>query len=119
GGRDLVEGQSQRGPVELVVGRWPLQRHANVLLVHPAVECPYPHKPAITVHACRRRGRRVPVAVGHALQDLAALARYRAVPRYHAAARLTAEMAHPALIQRSDVVAHMLERLDVDVWRRW
>ena len=39
----------------------------------------------------------------------------RAEPLEHAGARFPAEMAHPALVHHSDVVAHMVERGDVDI----
>ena len=95
---------------------------ADVLFVHPAVEGPDAHEPAVGVRPGGRHGDGVPRRVDHLGEHRSALGRHVTEPAQHVGAGLATHVPHPALVHLADAVADVVERRDVDVqlraWRR-
>ena len=99
--RDLGKRLLGRRPKQDVVVRPDTDRVADVLLMHPAVECPHTHEPAIGVWTHRRRRGFVPRSVVHRRQGLAPIGGDRTELLEHRAGRLVVKMSDPALVHRA------------------
>ncbi len=83
--------------------------------MHPAVEEPHPHESPVALRADRGHGRLLPVVDGHVRQAFAPIGGDRAESLQKLGAGCSAEVTNPPFVGDADVVAHVVQRRDIDI----